>query len=326
MSAPPVGARSPLLGAALVVGSALCFAIMPVFAKVAYREAVSPLGLLAWRFVGAAAVLWAIVWWRSRRGNHRLPTRRQSLNLLLLGGVLLAGEVALYFFGLQHLSAGLAEVLLFLFPAWVVIIVAITQRSWPGALVITCTALAVAGAGLAVQGGVVGLPGDVLFGASLLVGASLTFAIYIVLSGRAAAHVGPLATTTLVISGAAVTFVIATVLTGAAGPSTPLGFAMSGAIALVSTVMSFGLLTAGLSVLPATHVSVIATSEPVFAVMLGWQLLGEAIAPGQLVGIALVIGSIAVILARDVASAAKTPATLDAAASMINTPPGANRE
>lgn len=284
-----------------MVASALCFAIMPVFAKVAYRQGVEPFGLLAWRFVGAAAVLWGLMWWQHRRAAAVVPRGRQARRLLLLGAVLLAGEVSLYFIGLQYLSAGLAEVLLFLFPAWVVIITAVWRRTWPGTLVVGCTLVAVFGAGLAVQGGVVGLPGDVMRGAVLLIGASLTFALYIVLSGRAAEQVGPLQTTTLVITGGAVSFVLAALLTGAAGPADPLGYAMAAAIALVSTVLSFGLLTAGLALLPATHVSVIATSEPVFAVILGWQLLAETVSVGQVGGMVLVLGAIAVILARDLA-------------------------
>lgn len=288
-----------------MVASALCFAIMPVFAKVAYRQGVEPFGLLAWRFVGAAIVLWALMWWQHRRAGAVVPQWPRAWRLLLLGAVLLAGEVSLYFIGLQYLSAGLAEVLLFLFPAWVVIITAVWRRTWPGALVVGCTLVAVFGAGLAVQGGVVGLPGDVMRGAVLLIGASLTFALYIVLSGRAAEQVGPLQTTTLVITGGAVSFVLAALVTGAAGPADPLGFAMAAAIALVSTVLSFGLLTAGLALLPATHVSVIATSEPVFAVILGWRLLSENVSGGQVVGMVLVLGSIAVILLRDLARPAE---------------------
>jgi drug/metabolite transporter (DMT)-like permease len=319
-------ARSALLGALLVIASALCFAIMPVIAKVAYRQGVEPFGLLAWRFVVAAAMLWILLWWRHRQLAVELPDRRQVGGLLALGGVLLAGEVSLYFFGLQHLTAGLAEVLLFLFPAWVVVIVAVRRRAWPSPVVIGCTLAAVVGAGLAVQGGIVGVSRDVLHGVALLVGASITFALYVVLSGRSAERYGSLPTTTMVITGGAGTFVVAALVTGSAGPSTALGYAMVIAIAVVSTVLSFGMLTAGLALLPATHVSVIATAEPVFAVVLGWQLLGETLVPGQLLGIALVVGSILVILGRDIASPVTPAGDRQPDASAAIQAPGVNRE
>lgn len=290
--------RAALIGAVWMIGSAVAFAAMPVFGKVAYSEGMSPMGLLAWRFTIAAAALWLVV--SLRRRTLTLPSPGKASRLLLLGGVVLAGEVALYFFGLQHLSAGLAEVLLFLFPAWVVLITAAAQRTMPGRVVASCTALAVSGAALAVLGGADSLGQDAPIGVALLLAASWVYAIYVILSGQAVAGVGALVTTAYVVTGAAMTFVVAALATGAARPSTQVAWLAVFGIALVSTVLAFGLLSAGLSVLPATHASVIATSEPVIAVILAAVLLGESVVIMQAAGVGLVVLSIVLIIIRDI--------------------------
>jgi len=288
----------------------LSFAVMPVFAKLEYRSGVEPLGLLSWRFVIAALALWAVVAVRRRRtaDGAVLPPRRRALGTVALGGLLLAGEVVLYFFGLRLIGAGLAEVLLFLFPAWVVVLTSIRTRVRPSTLVIVCTLIAVAGAGLCIGGSigaaggaesVAGVRSSLLAGAALAVGASISYAFYVVLADARVAADGPLATTTLVITGAAVSLTLAAALTQSRGPHTRTEVLLAVGIALVSTVAAFGLLSAGLALLPVSHAAVIATSEPVLAVILGAVLLGEAVGVWQAVGIVLVVLAIRTILWRD---------------------------
>ena len=272
---------------------------MPVFGKIAYSHGVEPFALLSWRFVLATTIMWVILRWRSRVTREpMLPPRSTTLTLLALGGVLLAFEVALYFLGLQYLSAGLAEVLLFLFPAWVVAITAVLQRRSPGGVVIACAAAAVIGAGLAVgsfaSGGDAGP--HAVFGVVLLVGASIAYAVYVVSNSSAVARVGSLRATTLILSGGAISFTLAALLTGSAGPHDTVGIAMAIGMAVFSTVCAFGLLSAGLAYLPASQASVVATLEPVLAVGLGWLFLGEKVSWLQGLGMALVIGAVVVIL------------------------------
>ncbi|MCB0914949.1 MAG: DMT family transporter [Actinobacteria bacterium] len=281
-----------------MLGSAASFAVMPVFGKVAYAEGVSPIGLLAWRF-GIAAVMLLVVL-ALRRNSTPLPDAAALTRLLLLGAVVLAGEVGLFFYGLQYLDAGLAEVLLFLFPAWVVVLTAIKRRTWPGALIAGCTALAVGGAALTVLGGSTLQAANAFDGVVLVLAASVVYAFYIIFSGRSVAAYGALVTTTAVVTGAAISLFAVAVIIDAPGPTTAVGFGVAVGIGVVSTVFAFGLLSLGLSLLPTSHAAVIATSEPVIAVVLGALLLGESVLAGQAAGVLLVVVSIAVILLSDV--------------------------
>ena len=287
-----------------VLGSAVAFAVAPIFAKVAYAHGVDSFALLALRFGSATLVVWALVPTLGPRRGRERPRRGTVLRVLALGAVVLPAEVTLYFASLHHIGAGLAEVLLFLYPMWVVLISAVVLRQPVTRLVVCCSVAAVAGAALTV-GAVSGVD---LLGVLLAVGASLGFACYVVLSGRLVHGVGSLLTTALVTTGAALTFTAAALATGSRGPSDIAGWAATAGLSLVGTVVSFLLLTLGLARMPSTEASVISTVEPAVAVLLGVVLLGEPIGVLQVVGVAVVLGSVAVLVRQEAADDVVDPA------------------
>ena len=278
-----------------VLGSAVAFAVAPIFGKVAYAHGVDSVALLALRFGSATFVVWALVLALGLGRGVELPGRGTVLRVLALGAVVLPAEVTLYFASLHHIGAGLAEVLLFLYPMWVVLITAVVLRQPVTGLVVGCSAAAVAGAALTV-GAVSGVD---LVGVLLALGASIGFACYVVLSGRLVHGVGSLLTTALVTTGAAVTFTVAALATGSRGPSDVPGWAATLGLSLIGTVVSFLLLTLGLARMPSTDASVISTVEPAVAVLLGVVLLGEPIGVLQVVGVAVVLGSVAVLVRQE---------------------------
>jgi drug/metabolite transporter (DMT)-like permease len=294
-----------------VLGSAFAFAVAPIFGKVAYSHGVDAYALLALRFGSAAAILWAMVLVHGARRGMERPARSTTLLVLLLGAVVLPAEVTLYFASLHRIGAGLAEVLLFLYPMWVVLITAVVLRQAVSGVVAVCSFAAVAGAALTV--GAVG--GVDLVGVVLAVGASVGFACYVVLSGRLVHGVGALLTTALVITGAATTFTVAAIATGAHGPSDAVGWAATVGLSVVGTVVSFLFLTAGLARIPSTDASVISTVEPAVAVVLGAALLGETVGVLQVLGVVVVLASVAVLLRL-------APGTDPAAPSLEHETPG----
>ena len=278
-----------------VLGSAVAFAVAPIFGKVAYAHGVDSFALLALRFGSATLVVWVLVLALGLGRGVELPARGAALRVLALGAVVLPAEVTLYFASLHHIGAGLAEVLLFLYPMWVVVITAVVLRQRVTRLVVGCSAAAVAGAALTV-GAVSGVD---LVGVVLALGASIGFACYVVLSGRLVHGVGSLLTTALVTTGAAVTFTVAALATGSRGPSDVPGWAATLGLSLIGTVVSFLLLTLGLARMPSTDASVISTVEPAVAVLLGVVLLGEPIGVLQVVGVMVVLGSVAVLVRQE---------------------------
>ena len=287
-----------------VLGSAAAFAVAPIFGKVAYAHGVDSFALLALRFASAAVIVWVLVLLRGPLVGLGLPPARTLVRVLALGALVLPGEVTLYFASLHDIGAGLAEVLLFLYPMWVVLITAVVLHQPVTRLVAGCSATAVAGAALTV-GAVRGVDA---VGVALAVGASIGFACYVVLSGRLVHGVGSLVTTALITTGAAVTFTVAALTTGAHGPTDVAGWAATLGLSVVGTVVSFLLLTLGLARMPSTDASVISTVEPAVAVLLGVVLLGEPIGFLQVVGVVVVLGSVAVLVRRETGEDVLDPA------------------
>ena len=288
---------------ALVVVSSVGFATLPLFGKLGYASGVEPFALLAWRFCLAAVVLAAVAVVRARRRRVAvLPPRPLVLRLVLTGALLLTGEVVLYFLGLQRVSAGLAETLLFLYPAWVVLFAAVVLGLRPTAVMVLCVAGAVVGAALTVGGAGTGEPVGVL----MVVAASAGFGAYVLVASRLVPRAGSLRGTALVMTGAAVSFVLLVVVTRSRGPADLGGWVAVLGMAVLGTVVSFGLLSAGLARLGAGQAAVISTVEPVVTVVLGAVLLGEAVGVLQVVGMVVILGSVAVLLVSE-ARAAKDP-------------------
>jgi len=285
------------LGILAVAAAAVSFASVPLLAKQAYAHDIDPFALVAWRFVLGALMLWVVVGIRIARGLQTLPPRRDVFRLLFLGAVVLSGEVLLFFLALERIGVGLDEVLLYLYPVWVVVIAAVVLRVAVSRAVVVCSVIAVVGAALTAGGAVRG--GADLLSVVMALVASVGFATYVVLSGRWVSKAGSLITTALTVSGTAIAFALLALVSGARGPHDMTGWISAFAMALIGTGLAFGLLTFGLHRLPSPDVAVIATIEPAVAVVLGVVLLGESVGVVQLVGVVLILGSVAVLMRQE---------------------------
>ena len=90
------------MGLLLCLTSAASFGTLAIFATLAYGDGAGPVGLLAVRFVVAAACLWALMAVR-RRGLGKLR-RGQILGALALGGVGYTTQSGLFFSALERLD------------------------------------------------------------------------------------------------------------------------------------------------------------------------------------------------------------------------------
>ncbi|MCX7885305.1 MAG: DMT family transporter, partial [Caloramator sp.] len=106
-------------GEAFVFISATGFALMPVFAKLAYRFGVNVSTVLFFRFLIAIAIIWLYIF--VKRINFKVNLK-QAMMLFMLGSVLYAGSSITVFSSYKFISAGFSEVLLFTYPAMVLII------------------------------------------------------------------------------------------------------------------------------------------------------------------------------------------------------------
>ena len=279
--------RRRLLGVVLALISAASFGVMPVLAKVVYEDGAEPIAVLAVRFALAAALLLAIT--RVRR--ERLPRGRTLALVLGLGGIGYVGMSLCYFFALERISAGLTSLLLYFYPALVVVLGAVFLRDRPRALAIGCVAVATVGTVLTIGP----VQGGQTVGVLLGLGSALVYATYILVSSRVHG-VGsfPMAATVL-LAGAAVMVSLAAI-TRPRLPDEPVAWLALAGVALIGGVLAVTTFFAALSLLGPTDTAVVSTVEPVVSIGVAALVLGERLSPIQVVGgviVLLAVGTLA---------------------------------
>jgi drug/metabolite transporter (DMT)-like permease len=262
---------------------------MPVLTKVVYDDGAGVLGVLSVRFTVAALLLLGL----ARLRGERLPRGRSLRNLALLGGVGYVVESLCYFAALTRISAGLTALLLYVYPALVVVLSAILLRHRPRPTAVACVAIATIGTALTIGP----VAGGQVIGVLLGLGAAASYAIYIVLSSMAAEGVGPLATSAVVMGACALVYDALALGTGAPLPSSAGAWAALAGVTVFGTVVAVAAFFAALALLGPSDTAVLSTMEPVVSVGVAAVALGETLSPVQLAGGALVIGAV-IVLAR----------------------------
>ena len=272
---------------------------MPVLTKVVYDDGVGVAGVLSVRFSLAAAVLLLL----ARARHEALPRGTQLLALFLLGAVGYVIESLCYFAALTSISAGLTALLLYLYPALVVLLTAVVTQTRPSTRASACVAVATVGTVLTI--GPVG--GGQSTGVLLAFAAALSYSVYIVVSSRVVRGVGPFATSAVVMGGAAVVYDLGAVATQASLPSHGSAWLALVGVALIGTVVAVSTFFAALARLGPADTAVISTIEPVVSVGVAALALGERLSAVQALGGALVLIAVG-LLAR----ATPAPIPLDA--------------
>ncbi len=283
MTTPPQGRW---LGASMVAISGIAFGTLGVFGRGAIGAGLTVPQLLCLRFLGGAAVMWLLA--VSRRELVRLPATK--LAGLALMGAFFVGEAWLYFESSRRIPVALTALLLYLFPAIVVLVSWVALRRPPGrwgALALVLTSI---GISLAIGAPVESLD---LLGLVLGAGSAISYSGYILLGAKVHEGLAPTLSSAVVMTAAGLLFGIASLFgaplepsaVGAAWPSL-LG------VVLVGTVIPIPLLLFGIARIGPTRASIISTLEPVTAALCGLVVLHEALSPLQWTGAGLVVGGV----------------------------------
>ncbi len=276
----------------MVLGSAVAFGTLSIFAKLAYSAGLGTEQLLAFRFVVAAIGMWALSF---AVGQNPLRfTRRQAAGLLALGGVLYPLQSSTYFLALRTLPASECVLIVYIYPSLVVIAGWLFLRRkisvWHGA------ALALSFLGVALLVG--GTQFKVTSGLVLAFAAPFMYAAFILLGEAAMSSVPAIAASALMMSATGV------VLSGVAGleghlalPNSATGWGVSIGIAVVGTMVAISLFLAGLPRIGAARAALLSTLEPVVTVSLAIALLGDQFTPIEAVGGVLVLLAVIVVQA-----------------------------
>ena len=175
--------RERTLGVILIVISACGYGSGALFAKPIYAAGVDWMTLLAWRFLFAALLSWGwlLLWPAQRRALFGL-SRRRVLILVLLG-VFFVGNSGTYFAGLETVSASLAALIVYIYPAIVAVLSIRFARRLEGRRAWLALGLSMAGVALAV-GGIDPNDAPPLLGLALIVASPIIYSVWIIMAER----------------------------------------------------------------------------------------------------------------------------------------------
>ncbi len=279
------------VGTILCVLSAGSYGATGIFGKLAYDEGLTVTGLLAARFSIAAIVLWMLV---AALGRGSRPSRRGAAAGIALGVVAYSAQTGLFFLALTRLDAGLAVLLVYIAPVLVAIAAVAFGREQLSRAQVAAVVVAVCGTALVATGGGLGKVDGL--GMAFAFGCAVAFTAYMLLSHAVVSRVNPVALSASVCTGCALSFLTAAGVSGHLPiHTTGTGWLLIGALALFSTVIAVTALAAGTARVGPSTATILATFEPVVATILAVAILGEHLAPLQIVGGLFVIASAVIV-------------------------------
>jgi len=275
-------------GVALASVSAIAFSTLGLFAKLAYSQGMAPAQALAWRFSLAALVLWVLL---LGKGGHRRPFREYR-NVILLGLLGFSPQAGLYFLAVRYLDPGIASLLLYLYPAFVVGLGFLFFGKRPRTAQILALAAASIGCMLTLwTRGVYPTIGYV-FG----LGVAISYAAYLVVADRILSGVDPVFSTANIMASAALVYWIVTLVSGSfLLPNTAVAIMGIAGMAVLATIVPIVALFASIRIIGSADYSLVSTVEPLFTVLLSALLLGERLTGLQFAGGAFILAGVLVL-------------------------------
>lgn len=276
------------IGAALI--SALGFSTLGIFASSLYAKGYSIPQTLAWRFTLAATFLWCVNSVRFASGWRMGASRRGLVSLFLLALFGFTPQAGLYFLTVKLLAPGITGMLLYLYPAFVLMIYWLFLGRKPNAGQLLAL-------GLSLVGCVVTFfePGEYPpAGLALGVLVAVAYGAYLVWGERILHEFDPLFSTAVIMTVAAGVYWIWQLSSGSPVrvPRGAAEWTFVAGVALVATVLPVTTLFVAMRRAGAADTSLISTIEPVATVLLSALLTGELLTANRLVGGALIVGGV----------------------------------
>ena len=288
-------------GIAFAVCGVLAFSVRPILIKLSYAaHPVSPTTLLFLRMTLSLPFFLVIGWWL--RGQAPRLTRRDWLNVGVLGFLGYYGASFLDFLGLQYVGAGVGRLILFLFPTLVLLLSFLFLKKTPTPREIAALAISYAGIALVVSDQVApSAEGRLfLFGALLIFGGALLYAVYLVAGSQVVKRVGSMRFTAYSMAISSIPAVLQFGLLEPASalrlPAAVWGYAA--VLATFSTVLPVFLQAEALKRIGANHFALIGAVGPVSVAVTSALGLDEPFTWVQAVGGLFVIAGVLLVSQR----------------------------
>jgi drug/metabolite transporter (DMT)-like permease len=287
-----------LSGTLLVAGSAMLFASKGLFAKALYARGVGFDLLVTVRSVLALPLFWIFVSARQGLGEVRRTPWGLAAIAAFAGFICYTVGALLDFYALTMIDVSIERVLLFSYPAYVVLFTALLTRKLPGWGIVGAAALTYLGIFFVVGGfDIAALRGN-LVGATYVLMAAVTTATYFMLGERFIPKLGSARFTLFAMTASTLALVAHFLIHHSVlelANVTASGWLLLMGLATVCTFFPALMQTEGVQRLGAERAAVVSTAGPPTTIILGWLLLGESLSAYQALGVALILIGIAVV-------------------------------
>lgn len=302
----PSTMRFQIWGYIFAAIGAVFFSMKAIFVKLAYLpnvdaniDEVEAITLLALRMGFATPIyilIWCITYRKIKRRGETLPRLSLYVKAAALGCLGYYVCSALDFYGLKFITAQLERLLLFTYPAFVVILGALFFGGAVTARSIGCIALAYSGILVVFLGGDIATGSNVVFGSAILMVCAVFFALFQLMAKSVITEMGSTHFTcaAMIAAGVAIFlhFLALNIQAGTLGTALdlPAHIWMIGAmIAVFSTLLPSFLINIALGRIGAQAVATIGMISPIATIIVAVMLLGEPFGLVDAMGTALTI-------------------------------------
>jgi drug/metabolite transporter (DMT)-like permease len=288
-------------GILLSLAGTVLFSVKAIFVKLAYRDAeVDAVTLLALRMLFSTPFFLTTALFSSSKSNNIKFTSRQWIYIAVIGCLGYYISSLFDFIGLKYISAGIERLILFAYPTMVLLMSSVIFKEkiksvqWL-AVVITYFGLAIAFFGETGLGSEKG--SDFVFGSLLIFLCAITYASYIVGSGRLIPQVGATKFNSYAMSFACAGVLLHFFLFGTTSllHLPVIVYVYSFLMAVFSTVIPSYLIAVAIKRIGSDNSAIVNSVGPVSTIFLAYLFLNESVSVWQLIGTALILVGVFII-------------------------------
>jgi drug/metabolite transporter (DMT)-like permease len=291
MTALPNSIQKQYLGVFLGICSAACFSTKAIMVKYAYMYGADTVFILFLRLFFSLPLYLLLAYIYSKNTTSPI-TKKQWIWIILLGIIGYYISSLFDFIGLKYITASLERLILFIYPTLIVVLNTILFGSKLQRKDYMALALTYIGIFFIYSGNTESTTENLIIGSVLVFACALTYAFYIVGTGRMIPIVGAQRYTAYVMIVSTVSVMIHQgIVNGIPDfihtptPVLWIGFAM----AIVATVIPSLTLAQSIKLIGTEKSSIIATLGPVFTIALAHYFLKEPFTIRQAIGTAFII-------------------------------------
>ena len=281
-------------GVILAIISAICYGMNPLGALFLYEEGLNVNSVIFYRFIFASILL--AIFMLIKKDSFYLKFK--EIILLALLGLLFGISAISLFNSFLYMDAGLASTVLFIYPIFVAIIMALFFKEKNSIITILSIIFAFLGVVLLYESDGANVSN---FGIFLVIVSSLCYAIYIVIINQYL-KLSALKVTFYSMLFCTITILIHSFFDSSLNIMPLVNFNMwfyTIFLALVPTIISLLFLIKAIQLIGSTSASILGALEPLTAVMIGVYVFNEKITFWLVIGIVFILFGVILIVLKD---------------------------